>query len=218
MNFFPKIKAQLNSIWATIFIAITIPSLLLSLGLFLHFWQGIPIGNLTRDPNAIAKIPSYTGFISQSGIFFWAASAAICLFCANVLPKNLINVEARQFLCLSGMLSLLLGLDDVFQFHEACFTVLGIPEKVVLASYAGFMLFILIKFKAFILNSNFILLAIALGFFGFSIVVDKFNLFGSYRHIMEDGSKLFGIVTWSSYYFNICTSTLQRDVAINNLK
>src|SRR5690606_13806023 len=115
-------------------------SLLISIVLLLKAWKGIPTEQLTRDPNAIFDAPLYVGFLSQVGIFIWAATAMICLYSSQLLPPAPPYVETRRYFFMAGCLLLLLGLDDAFLLHEQFFPFIGIPENLVYVMYAGLML------------------------------------------------------------------------------
>jgi len=190
-----------------------VSAFLVGIVLLLHFWKGIPIGKLTRDPSDIVGVPFYVGFLSQIGIFFWAASAAVCMFSATVLSKRPDNIEIKRFLFVSGLLTLVLGLDDIFLLHESVFTYLGVPEKVVFFTYAGFVLLYLLEFYSVILNTEYILLLIALIFFGVSIALDLFYLPGLNPFLFEDGAKIAGIVSWLFYFFRVGIVTISCHVA-----
>lgn len=188
------------------------PFLVMLLAVVINVFRGITIGYLTRDPNAIGGNTYYAGFISQLGIFFWAGTAAICFFTYLLLKQRRQNAEAITFICYAGCITLLLGFDDVFQLHEGFFPHIGVAENVILASYLVLLAHYLYRFQARILGSNYVLLGVALSFFGVSMVVDVFSLFEPIRHLLEDGAKLFGIVTWSAYFSQICFINLQYAV------
>ncbi len=196
-------REQLRSNWKMIALILIISAFLLSTALLLHLWKGIPVGNLTRDPNAIVGAPFYNGFISQIGIFFWSASAAICIFSAKIITKGHDSLNIKSFLFFSGLLTLALSLDDAFQLHEGVLPYLGVPEEVVIAVYAGFLIFYLIRFYSVILNTQYILLVIALVFFGVSIILDLFNIPFLSSNLFEDGAKMAGIVSWFFYFFRV---------------
>ena len=182
---------------------LAVSAVLVGVVLLLHFWKGIPIGRLTRDPTSIVGSPLYTGFLSQIGIFFWSASAAICLFSAKVLSRHPDSLKIKCFLFVSGLLTLVLGLDDVFLLHEKFFPYLGVPEKAVFVIYAVFVLFYLVRFYSIILKTEYILLGMALVFFGVSVTIDLFQPYGIDRYLFEDGAKLVGIVSWLAYFFRV---------------
>lgn len=185
------------------------PFLVLLLAVIINVLRGITIGYLTRDPNAIGGNTYYAGFISQLGIFFWAGTAAICGFTYLLLKQTKAVSEKIAFIIFAGGLTLLLGFDDVFQLHEGFFPAMGVSENIVLASYVVLLAIFLVRFQTVILRTNYVLFAIALGFFGISMVVDVLFLFESIRHLLEDGAKLFGIVTWFAYFAEVCFIALQ---------
>ena len=194
-----------------------ISAFLVSMVLLLHLWKGIPIGQLTRDPTAIVGVPFYIGFLSQIGIFFWSASAAVCMFSAMVISKRPDSLKIKGFFFASGLLTLVLVLDDAFLLHESVFPYhLGIAEKAVFVTYAGFVLLYLLRFYSVILNTEYILLVAALIFFGVSIALDIFNPPGLNPYLFEDAAKIAGIVSWLVYFFRVgivaisCHDTQQK--------
>ena len=192
---------------------IAVSAVLIGGVLLLHFWKGVPISRLTRDPTAIVRVPFYTGFLSQIGIFFWSASAAVCMFSAKVLSRHPDYLKFKHFLFVSGLLSLALGLDDVFLLHEKFFPRFGVPETVVVASYLGCVLFCLVRFYSVILKTDYILLGMALFFFGVSNILDLFDPSFLDSYLYEDGAKLVGIVSWLSYFFRVGEFAVYRDAA-----
>ncbi len=207
--------ARFRSSWPMIGLIIVVSAVLIGGVLLLHFWKGVPISRLTRDPIGIIGVPSYTGFLSQIGIFFWSASAAICMFSAKVLSKHPDCLKIKHFLFVSGLLTLLLGLDDVFLLHENFFPrFVGVPETVVIASYLGCVLFCLVRFYSVILKTDYILLGMALIFFGVSNILDLLDPFPFLdSYLYEDGAKLVGIVSWLSYFFRVGAFAVYRNAA-----
>lgn len=191
-----------------IFYSLIPPFFIMLSAVMINQLRGITIGFLTRDPNAIGGIPYYAGVISQIGIFFWAAAATVCFFTWYLLKRFAIQSEKRPFLLFAGLLSLILGADDVFQMHEGFFPDIGIPENIVLISYILLIVYFLINFSQQILQTNIALLFLSLIFFGLSMVVDVLFLFEPVRHLLEDGFKLFGITTWASYFTFTCIEAL----------
>lgn len=193
-----------RSTWLVITAIFALSAVLLSLVLFLHFTQGIPIGDMVRDPTAVAGVSIYVGFLSQFGIFFWAGAATLCLFSMLILPRTPANTEARRFLMLSGLLSLTLGFDDVFLLHEAFFPHIGIPELAVFAAYGVFVAYYLVRFHKTILRTEYVLLVIALGFFAVSVLFDLLDPPGLDPDFWEDVAKVVGIVAWATYFLRTC--------------
>lgn len=168
--------------------------------LLLKAWKGIPTEQLTRDPNAIFDMPLYVGFLSQVGIFIWAATAMVCLYSSRLIPREARNAETRRYLFMSGLLLALLGLDDAFLLHEQFFPFIGIPEKVVYGIYAGIMFYILLRFSRLILKTKYPLLLAGLVCFALSISLDWLQPESIDIFLVEDGAKLVGILSWLAYF------------------
>lgn len=88
--------------------------------------------------------------------------------------------------------------------HEVIFpTYLHIPEEATVLAYGLGMLAYLIAYREYILKTEFLLVFLALGFFGLSLVFDLIpyiigkDIRGSM--LLEDGAKFCGIVTWFAY-------------------
>lgn len=175
-------------------------AVLIGIVLLVQAWKGVPFEQLTRDPNAIFDMPLYIGFLSQAGIFLWAAAAAICLFGGAVLASRPDHTATSRFLYAAGLLSMLLGLDDAFLLHEQFFPFIGIPEKAVYVMYACLTLFFLFRFRDQILDADYPLLAAALMLFAASILLDVIQPEGIDIFLIEDGAKLVGIMSWMTYF------------------
>ena len=181
-----------------------VSTLLLGAVLSLHLWKSVPIGEMTADPVTLGKgLSVYSGFLSQVGILFWSAAASVCLFCGGVLRPSNVDNRFRRFLLLSGVVTLVLALDDVFLLHEIVLPLFGIPQIVVLASYIVMMLADLFIFRRIILLTNYRVLVVSLSFFAISVALDVIEPFEYYLIFFEDGAKLIGLVSWTAYFIAV---------------
>ena len=173
---------------------------------------GVPVSDFTRDPVAVMRAPFYTGLLSNLGILLWCATAAITLFGAAVLDKRGQRREWVLFLRWSGLVTTVLLFDDLFLFHERVFPeFLNIREGYVLLCYGLLMLVYLGIFHREILQTEFLALVLAGGFFAGSILVDRLpENWMPWHHLVEDGSKFLGIVTWFLYFSRTTTSLIRR--------
>ena len=175
---------------------------LVSLVVILHIWKGVPIGHLTRDVTTIAEVPAYIGFFSQTGFLFWIATATLCLF-SSLMKRTVYGAKhLKKFMFLAGLLTLLLCFDDMFLMHEQLFPSIGIPQKVVLITYGIITLLLLSNFYFVILKTDYILLVLALCFFGLSIFLDMFKIPQVNPYLLEDSSKMIGIISWFFYFYS----------------
>lgn len=196
-----EFKSQFRSCRSTIIVVISIAVLIAGAISFLHLYTGASFGELTRDPAAVFEAPFYVGFLSQLGIFMWSSSAAICLFSAAIFMQSSNDMRTRNFFIFSGLLSLMLGFDDVFLLHENVFPHFGIPEKIVLVTYALLTLTYLVRFFATILKTDYVLLLMALSFFSFSVLSDILLPEAQASYLIEDSMKMMGQISWVAYYF-----------------
>lgn len=201
--------ARCRSILPTAGICLAVAGSFLMVILAIHWRKGVALGDLTRDPAAISGVPVYIGFLSNIGMLFWSATVAVCLFAATFVARSAADSPAGRFLYASGLLTLLLLFDDLFQLHERVFPLsLGVPEPIVFGGYLSVTLLYLVRFRRVILESDYLLLALALGFFGLSVAVDLFTEKGLY--LWEDGAKFMGIVTWLAYFARVSAQVLRR--------
>lgn len=189
---------------------------LLVAGLFAIAWDhAIPFGNFTRDPMSLANAAPYFGLLSNIGILFWCAAATLCFFLSSLAPTTGGDLSRRFFLC-SGLLSLLLLLDDFFQLHEVVLpSLLGIRQRYVLLFYLLLAATFRASFRETIRRHHPLLLALALAFFAVSLGEDIFALAAEPCHyLVEDGAKFFGIICWFNYFALICREEVSRCIAL----
>jgi len=194
---------------------------LLALGVVvvLSSQMGIPLTSFLYDPVRVLGTPSapaqpYVGLFSNIGVLLWCASAAICFLSAGVLP-TVAYAEWRRFFWFSGLVSSVLLLDDFFLVHESASEIYWrVTEEVVFALYGVMIVAFLVKCRATILKTEFLPLILAFGFMGLSLVVDQLfdsggNLSDPAVVLVEDGAKLFGIVSWLVYFSRVAIEQLR---------
>lgn len=172
----------------------------------------IPIGHLTRDPSVILHGSPFIGVISSIGILFWCSTVALCFFC-SVICFNDKRISHFRFLLFSGLFTAFLMFDDLFTFHEIVFPdYLHVPEKIVYLVYITVFLIYSACFCKRILDSEYAILLIACVFFSLSLIIDQFFEIEGMGYLLEDGFKLFGIVTWFLFFLKTCHSTLNKSI------
>ena len=181
---------------------------LIGLVLLMQGWKGIPVSDLTRDITSILKVPPYIGFFSQIGICIWIATGAICLFTGSIISSEHIQ---KSPLFLSGLFTLLLGFDDMFQLHEQTFPYLfGISEIVVFGIYGLLVLLFLVKYHLVLLKTDYVLLALAFFFLGLSVISDIFPIPGLDPSLYENAFKMIGIVSWFFYFYSVAVTSISN--------
>lgn len=181
---------------------------ILALNIFTQL-TGLPVSYFTADVAATTKQEFYVGIYSHIGIMLWCACTAICFFSYAALRKQSKNQKLSLFLLYSGIVTLLLLIDDLFLIHEAVFPkYFNVSEKRFYAGYGLILLSYFIWFRKTIFKTEFFFLALALGFFGVSVLIDlKFTQ----RYLFEDGAKLLGIVSWVTYFTRVCLSQVRAN-------
>ncbi len=169
----------------------------------------IPVEKFTRDTAVILDGHPFTGVISNIGVLFWCSTLAVCLF-ASAIHFTRGNTEGSIFLFFSGLITALLLFDDFFMFHDEIFPrYFHISEKVTYAGYLVLVAAYLLKFKEQIFRTDYALLLLAFGFFASSILSDVVLPQEGIVFLVEDGFKLFGIVSWFIYFTRTCFIQVQ---------
>jgi len=187
-------------------LALYLPPLTLLLFVTLiSLWTGTPISWFTRDPADIADISPFAGVISNLGILGWCAAVAVCGLTFFLLQGVEERAPPARFFLVAALLTTLLMFDDFFLFHERVFPVyLHIRQRYLYLFYAAAVVLFLLVFRRVILRTDWRLLVVAFAFFSLSILVDLTSgaLAGSFPayHLVEDGGKFLGIVSWLGYF------------------
>ena len=171
----------------------------------------------TRDTNAVAGTHPFVGLVSNIGIIIWTITAAICLFSGIILYFCSNRKKFGGFLIFSGIITMLLMLDDFFQLHEVIYkSYFGVDEVVIFSIYFILLFGDLIIFRQIIHETEYPIMLVAGGFFILSLLVDHFQsefteVVGSdLRILLEDGFKLFGIAGWFAYFAYSSYQELRR--------
>lgn len=209
----------MNSI-RRIFLVSGFPLVLLLLAIAASLYSKRYIGDFTRDPTAVAGVPFYVGFISNLGVLLWWTSAVVGIGAAFCAWQRSDSLRWVRFFTLFGMFSALLALDDLFQLHENLFpSFLGVPEKVVIASYGVLLAALLSGYFDIIRSTDSFYLWFALTLFALSVGIDRVpGHILPYHHLFEDGFKFLGISGWLGFivqtaYLRLTTSLDPREAA-----
>ncbi len=191
---------------------------ILSVVIFLGMENDVELDHFTQDPATIMNTPFYLGFFSYIGILFWCASATLCFFTRLLLHDEYpAQKRKRQFLLYSGLISTLLMFDDLFLLHELVFPeYLMLSKNVVYLIYLNILAVYVVVFRADLLETEYLILGIAFGLLGISQFVDSLPMPIPEDSFLEDAVKLFGIVTWFTYYMRYCVQMVKSQEVANN--
>lgn len=170
----------------------------------------ITFGYLSRDAIQTlwheegAEVSVYIAFLSNVGITMWCFTVAT-LFLSYKLAKDLGRPKRIQrFLFSSGLLTVLMLVDDLFLLHDVVMPVyLHISEKLFYLFYGSSVLALLYFYREVILRTDYILFLLAFVFMAGSVITDVLLAFGIEIYdvyLFEDGFKFMGIVSWLVYF------------------
>ena len=178
--------------------------------------KSIPLRQLMLDPTEFTHVPFYTGILANLGILLWAAAASICLFIAIFLPQ-LVGKTWKDFFLTSGLVTLLLLLDDLLRIHDEIFPVyLGIKGDVFGIGYVLLILLYLLRYRTLIFQYPYTFLVMALGLFAVSVAIDIAPPFLKKLFpvadvlFLEDSPKLLGIANWLAYFAYLGAAVLSK--------
>ena len=164
----------------------------------------------TVEPFLLGHLPFYAGILSIVGNLLWAATAAVCFFSAWLLRADVQGRQGKHFLSMSSLLTSLLLIDGLFQMHRLFYVkYLHLTTFFIYGVYGACVLGYFGYFRKQIRETEFLLLALALIFFILAVVFDTFSILPRGATAFSDGLKLFGIVSWFTYFIRTCRVVLR---------
>lgn len=175
-----------------------------------------PASYFFRDAASTVEEPFFLGGMSNLGVVLFFAAGAICLFAAAILRRLEPKGQQAMFFMSVGVLTVVMSLDDLLQFHEEVVSevILGNRnvigpvdgELLVFALYMASLLFILVRWNGLIRTTDYLFLIVSLAFFILGMSADRGLIGGSavkdkeVRVLIEDGCKFLGITGWLHYF------------------
>jgi len=178
---------------------------------FVSFYFDQPVKRFTSDPADISDTHPFNGFLSNVGVVLWFSTCAISFFAYYFGRLTGKNNDLLKLLLYSGMLTLLLGVDDLFMLHEYILPeTLHIPQLIVYAIYGLIVSAYFLLFYKQILVTKYNMLLLALFLLGSSVACDVLLPSRGLQYILEDGFKVLGIFTWLIYFIQTSVFILSR--------
>lgn len=209
-NFWKTFRSNFNKI-IKLFAAI---SFFLFVVLVIAVKSGVEPSDLSRDYNGVYHLEPYVGMLSSLGIFIWCGSVTLCWLAWYFIRMRNPNSGRKNFFLISGFITSIIAIDDLFQFHEIIIPdYFSIPEISFYITYIVTLFFFNIKYINTIMNRHFSLLIVAYFLFSssilFDVVFEDRVPFGTY---IEDGLKLMGITFWSAFFFKTVLLELNESI------
>ena len=172
--------------------------------------KGSGIENLFSDPFYFGIF--YLGWFTSISEILWCTTISICLFSASLLPRS--ARRFRLFLGVSALVMLLLFFDDRFRLTLILCAFLNTCKVVKLSIYSFYGLLLISYayfFRATIRQTPYIPLIVSFILFGFSSAIDIAPIASRGIHAMlEDGSKLVGLINLTIYFWWICQQEIKK--------
>jgi hypothetical protein len=153
---------------------------------------------------AAKKTGVYFETLSRDPIQILNASAAILFFSSKISSLQKRPEKETFFLFFSGLLTLLMLIDDLFLMHDVIFPdYVKINEMVFYFFYGLSVIAIFLYYFKIILNTDYVLLIMSFLLLGLSAGTDEILTFGIkviHPYIFEDGLKFLGIIAWFAYF------------------
>jgi len=167
-----------------------------------------PFGFFTREPASAVGAAWYAGFLSNVGVIVWTVAATASLLAW--WSRRGQSGTRTDLLLWAGLLTTVELLDEFFLLHDAFYPMLGIPEKAVAAVYGLATVALGVSFRTQLAGPGLAAVGLTLALFAASFGFDQF---WPGNHLLEDGFKFFGIVTWASYFLMVSAAELKGQPA-----
>lgn len=215
LSLFSALKNQIIRIFPAILISIAVSLGGATVTVFVADLTGNPIWKLAKDPAQVMEFPPYIGLLSNWDALLWMATATICLFASLVIKNNQASFRTYRFIFISGILSFVLAIDDIFLLHDLVLPrLLDMPEflfyfiyVLTLGMYILFFWRDISKYEYLLFIIAFILFGLSRGFF-LPRVLRGFET-------TNDMLKYFGIVFWLVFFYR---ASMQEIIGLMNKK
>lgn len=154
------------------------------------------LADLVQEPAAAGGLPPYTGVLSTLGGVLMCAAGAVAVVAGAAAGTG---SRLAGFLVEVGALTVVLGLDDLLQLHEAVVPGLtGLPEEAVFGLYGVAAAVVVARHQRVLGSLATVLPVVAVGLLAASVGLDVLDPPLRWRAWTEDSVKLLGIAGWST--------------------
>lgn len=187
---------------------------LILLGVYVKFGQSLEPEAWRRAENAVrlfsdgfTREQPFYGLANSLSQLLWAAAVSLWLFSATLVRRT--AAADDRFLLSTGLLTGLWMLDDVIGGTVMLTLFLGMPKAISAVAYGLLLLAYGRAFWPQLKSTPYGYLAVAVGLFGLSSLVDSIGLTGQAAPtLIEEGFKLMGLVNLVFYSGLVCDRTL----------
>jgi len=172
--------------------------------------KGRGIELLFSDPFS-PKRP-YAGFLTGISEVLWCLIVTTCALTFSLLKH--LKRRPNWFIFCSALGTGVLLVDDLFRVTLVLYHAVGIPELLMYLLYSAGAIAYSLLFWQRILATPYVLLLISGSLFAFSSLIDLLHLEESgISAMLEDGSKLLGLINIALYFWQVCFTLLSTSYA-----
>lgn len=177
--------------------------------------KGAGIDRLFSDPfdNAVP----YVGWLTGISEILWCITIGICLFTFTLISQA--RYRSKSFLLASTIVMSLLFFDDRFRLTLmicAIFKGYIVVKALVYSVYGAILILYGIKFRKQIAKTPYLLLIVSFFLFIISSLADLSPITSVGVHAMlEDGTKLIGLINLTLYFWYVCRIELQKSIILD---
>lgn len=158
----------------------------------------------------------FFGSLTKLSELLWCFSATVCVFSAMLIQPLPGYRQTQRFLWASAWVILALLVDDIFRFTLIAKLYLGIPKVLSYGVYGLMAIVYALVFRRILLHTPYLFLLIALAMFAISGITEVLPIAGMGTPAMlEDGTKLLGLVNIALYFWMFCRRKISRITQID---
>lgn len=153
----------------------------------------------------------YLGVLTSTSEILWCGAAVTCWLSYSLAGQLGQSYQTQRYLLFSAILLSLFLLDDTFRLTLILAVLVGIPKLVMYGLYGGAVVAYVVSFWRKIITTPYLLLLLAVVLLVVSALADLLHLPGTGTPIlMEDGTKLLGILNIGLYFYQVCREEILR--------
>ncbi|NEP17894.1 MAG: hypothetical protein F6J97_13480 [Leptolyngbya sp. SIO4C1] len=154
----------------------------------------------------------YVGLLANVSEILWCGTAVTCWFSYRLVQRlGGSSRQTGQYLLFSAVLISLFLLDDTFRVTLILALLAGVPKLVMYSLYGAAVVVYAKLFWQKILKTPYLLMLSSVALLVVSALADVAHLPGSGTPIlMEDGTKLLGILNIGLYFYQVCQDEVLR--------
>ena len=162
------------------------------------------------EENFLSSEP-YLGMLTSTSEILWCGAAVTCWFSYSLSRQLHRSRQTQRYLLFSAVLISLFLLDDTFRITLILALLIGVPKLVMYTLYGMAAIAYGMLFWRKLVTTPYLLLLSAIALLVVSALADVIHLPGTGTPIlMEDGTKLLGILNIGLYFYQVCRDEMVR--------